>query len=385
MTKRTMLAQVPPMGWNSWNTFYDRFDGELIARTADAMVETGLRDAGYRYLIIDDCWSLPERDGSGRLVPDPSKFPGGLEDLIRYVHAKGLYFGLYACCGLRTCAGRPGSFEHEREDAEQFAAWGVDYLKYDNCHKPASMRSELLLRRMVAALRGTGRDILLAACQWGTENVEEWIRSTGAHTYRSTVDIRDTWDSIRSIAENRMLHLGEGGPDCFNDMDMLVAGMYGGGSNPETGASGCTSAEYRTHFALWAMLNSPLIIGCDVRNMDEETADLLMNREVIAVNQDPECRSCFRVNCDCGPASFSLIRPLAGGDYAAGLFNFSDEEAVTGLPFWELGLSRAAGSRLHFRNLFTHEDEGIFSECFMTKLPAHGCAMYRLSPVGGRE
>ena len=376
-----ILAAVPPMGWNSWNTFYDQYDEKLIMETADTLLANGYVDAGYEYLILDDCWAKRERDADGNLVPDPGKFPNGIENLISYVHERGMKFGIYACCGVRTCAGYPGSFEHEAQDVALFAKWGVDYVKYDNCHRPSSQRSEMLYRRMSYALRNSGRDIILAACQWGTEDVERWIRSTGAHTYRSTVDIRDMWDSVKSITEERLAHLGDGAPGCFNDMDMLVAGMHGGGVNPETSASGCSDTEYVTHFALWAMLNSPLIIGCDVRKAEEKTRELLCNRDLIAINQDPEGRSCYRLTCDCSPAAFTLIKPLAGGGYAAGIFNFGEEETMTGFPFWDMGLSAAAGQRLRFYNCLTHEDEGVFGESFSVKLPAHGCAVYRVSAV----
>ena len=178
------LAPTPPMGWNSWNTFGSQINESLICSTADAIVENGLLDAGYEYLIIDDCWSLKERDRFGKLVPDPDKFPGGIKKVADYLHSKGLKLGIYSCCGTRTCAGYPGSLEHEFEDAATFASWGVDYLKYDNCNRPESLGTQLLYRRIAMALRNSGRDILLAACQWGTENVHEWIRSSGAQTFR---------------------------------------------------------------------------------------------------------------------------------------------------------------------------------------------------------
>ena len=376
-----MIAPVPPMGWNSWNTFYDQYDASVLLETARAMVETGLYDCGYRYLIMDDCWSSRSRDISGNLVPDPEKFPDGLKPVIDAIHAMGLKFGLYSCCGIRTCAGYPGSFEHERADAAFFAENGVDYLKYDNCHRPPSQKSELLYRKMSLALRSSGREILLAACQWGTEEVETWIRSCGAHTYRSTIDIRDNWESIRGITDIRLSHLPDGGLDCFNDMDMLVVGMHGGGSNPETSAAGCSNEEYLTHFALWAMLNSPLIIGCDIRSMEKETREILMNRDLIAINQDPLARTCWKFTCDCNPDVFALIRPLAGGEYAAGVFNFGETEAAGGFPFWEMGISCAAGQALQVYDCMAHEDTGIHRECISVKLPPHGCRVFRCRVV----
>ena len=378
---RNELAPVPPMGWNSWNTFYDTYDETLIMNMADILAGQGYLDCGYQYLILDDCWLEKERDPSGNLVPSADKFPHGIEPVIRYVHDKGLKFGIYACCGVRTCAGYPGSFEYETRDAGTFAKWGVDYLKYDNCHRPSSLGSELLYRRMSLALWNSGRDILLAACQWGTEDVGRWIRSSGAHTYRSTVDIRDNWDSIKSITEERLSHLEDGGPGCFNDMDMLVAGMFGQGSNPETTAEGCSFEEYQTHFSLWSMLNSPLVIGCDLRTIDPAVKDLLQNRDLIAINQDPEARSCYKLTCPCSPDAFTLIRPMADGSLAAGIFNFAENEQQAGFPFWDLGISLHDKQDLRFYDCLSHRDLGVFTECFSVKVPAHGCRIFRIKTV----
>ena len=216
--KKNCIASTPPMGWNSWNTFYDKISAQLVCSIADTMAAEGYLEAGYRYLIVDDCWSRKERDENGRLVPDPGKFPDGIRPVADYIHAKGLKFGMYADCGVRTCADYPGSFEHEFDDARQFAAWGVDYLKYDNGYRPGTLTTPLLYRRMSLALKNSGRDILLAACQWGTDEVHNWIRSSGAHTFRSTVDITDSWDSIKSIALSQLDHQCCTASHCFNDM-----------------------------------------------------------------------------------------------------------------------------------------------------------------------
>lgn len=376
-----MLAPTPPMGWNTWNTFFDQISEELICTTADAMVEQGLLTAGYQYLVIDDCWAMKERDVHGNLVPDPEKFPHGIQAVANYVHAKGLKFGIYSCCGIRTCAKYPGSFEHEFSDARQFAQWGVDYLKYDNCNRPSSQRSELLYRRMSMALRSSGRDILLAACQWGTEDVHRWIRSAGAQTFRSTIDIQDSWTSIERIARSQLDNQPFGGPDCFNDLDMLVVGMHGKGCNPETSIGGCTDEEYQTHFALWAMLNSPLMIGCDIRSMDKKTKEILTNPDIIRINQDPECRSCYKLEVYGNPDVFILIRPLSGGEYAVGFFNFSDIPACECLSFWDMGLSLSVSQGLRFYDCLTHEDLGVQKEYFAPKIPSHGCRIFRCSVV----
>ena len=375
------LAQRPPMGWNTWNTFYDQVSDELVRSTADAMVSQGLLTAGYNYLIIDDCWSLKQRDNAGNLVPDPAKFPHGMKALADYVHSKGLKFGLYSCCGVRTCAGHPGSFEHEFQDAEQFARWGVDYLKYDNCHRPGAQTSPMLYRRMSMALRSSGRDIFLAACQWGTEDVHHWIRSAGAQSFRSTVDIQDSWSSIEKIALSQMDRQAFNGPGCFNDMDMLVVGMYGKGMNPETSMGGCSDLEYQTHFALWAMMNAPLIIGCDIRSLSDKAREILTNREVIDINQDIEGRGCYRLDVWGSPDAFVLVRPLSGGDYALGFFNFGDAPFDVSLDFWDLGLSSAAGYGLRLRDCLSHEDLGIHKEYFAPRVLPHGCRVFRCRGV----
>ena len=375
--KDKFVVKTPPMGWNSWNTFYNQISEELIISTADAMVKNGLCEAGYEYLIIDDCWSSKERDENGKLVADPEKFPNGIKSVIDYVHSKGLKFGIYSCCGVHTCAKHPGSFEHEFSDAKQFAEWGVDYLKYDNCFRPSTVPGEILYRRMSMALHSSGRDILFAACQWGRDEVHRWIRSTGAHTFRSTIDIQDSWRSVEQIASSQFEHMYSNAQGCFNDMDILVVGMNGGGFNPETSVGGCTDTEYQTHFVLWAMMNSPLIIGCDVRNMTEKTKEILTNKDVIAVNQDPDCRSCYKLDTYGSPDAFVLVKPLSDGDYAVGYFNFGDAPAHVELHFWDMGLSMQAGHGLDFYDCLKHEQLGVQSEYYSATVESHGCRLYR--------
>jgi alpha-galactosidase len=370
------------MGWNSWNTFYDHVDAGLLYSIADAMVDYGFRDAGYNYLILDDCWSKKQRDGQGNLVPDPHKFPDGMRAVSDYVHSKGLKFGIYSCCGVKTCAGYPGSFEHEFEDAALFAEWGVDYLKYDNGYRPSTLSTPLLYRRMSMALNSSGRDIALAACQWGTDEVHKWIRSSGAHTFRSTVDIQDSWDSISTIVKSQMDMQHCSGTGCFNDMDMLVVGMDGKGVNPETsicGEGGCTVTEYQTHFALWAMMNSPLIIGCDIRSASEAARGILLNQEVIAINQDPLCRSCYKLPVYANPDGFMLIRPLADGSYAVGFFNFGEKAHEVTLDFWDMGLPAHSCHTIRIRDCLAHKDLGDYSEFFSADIDAHGCGIYKVN------
>ena len=374
-----LLAPTPPMGWNSWNTFSWNINEELICSTADRFVECGLKDAGYEYIVIDDCWSLRERDANGRLVADPEKFPHGMKAVADYIHSKGLKFGMYSCAGTHTCAGYPGSFEHEFVDAKTFAEWDVDYLKYDYCYKPATADGANLYRRMAMALRNCGRDIVFSACNWGADNVHDWIRSSGAQLFRSTGDIQDSWESIRRLAESQMDKAHYGGNYCHNDMDMLVVGMHGNSSNSwiVEAVGGCNDVEYRTHFSLWAIMNSPLMIGCDIRNMTPATADILMNRDVIRINQDPECRSFYRVNQWNNPQHmFSLVKPLASGEYAIGMFNFGDRTGEMSLQFFDIGLPYSSGYKLSFYDCYEHKTIGEFRERFCTNIEAHDSRMY---------
>ena len=385
------LAAKPPLGWNSWNTFSHEINEEVVRGVADAMVREGLKDAGYEYVVIDDCWSTRERDENGRLVPDPEKFPSGMKALADYVHSKGLKFGMYSCAGTHTCAEYPGGFEHEFIDAATYAAWGVDFLKYDYCNKPRYVDGAMLYRRMAMALRNCGRDILFSACNWGHDNTTDWIRSTGAHMYRSTGDIVDSWPRIKELALSQMHEQKYSGPYCFNDMDMLVVGMYGRSFNSwiadnaelteEERAKRTT--EYRTHFSLWAMMNSPLMIGCDVRDMSEETKEILLNRDVLAINQDVEVRTPF-VSPHWEDQPESLIRmwkPLENGDYAIGLFNFVDGGARITLPFWDMGLPTAAGYGFKLYDCWKHEEIGVFTERFTEVVEEHGCRLYRATLV----
>ena len=379
---RKAMCGVPHMGWNSWNTFTDKISEDLIKETVDVMKDQGFLEAGYEYVVMDDCWSLKERDSEDRLVADPEKFPNGIKALADYVHDKGFKFGMYSCCGTRTCADYPGSFEHEYEDARQFAQWGVDYLKYDNCFKPQFQDCRTLYRRMGLALANSGRDIVFSACQWGTESVHEWISSTGAHLFRSTQDITDCWNSIKDIALSQMDKMAFSGPFCHNDMDMLVVGLHGKGGNEYISAGGCTDEEYQTHFSLWAMMNSPLMIGCDVRNLTEETKKILLNKDLIAINQDTECRAPFRVNClSNSPDVFILVKFLSNGDVAVGMFNMGDVPAMAVVDFWDLGLTVSSGMALEFYDCIDHENLGKKRERFSVKVPAHGSKVYRCKVV----
>ena len=225
-----MLAQKPPLGWNSWNTFGPNISDALIREMADTLVSRGYRDAGYEYLVIDDCWSLRDRNDAGLLVPDPEKFPSGMKAVADYVHAKGLKFGMYSCAGVMTCAGYPSSYDHEFTDAETFAAWGVDFLKYDFCNFPETGDCRTRYQTMSMALKSTGRPILFSACNWGRHDPWNWMRSVGAHMYRSTGDIMDNYRSFTDIFKSQLGNLSMSAPGSFNDMDMLTVGMGGKGN-----------------------------------------------------------------------------------------------------------------------------------------------------------
>ncbi|MBR4084549.1 MAG: glycoside hydrolase family 27 protein [Lachnospiraceae bacterium] len=385
--KQISLGNTPALGWNSWNTFTWDISEKLIMETADALVANGYLEAGYEYLVIDDCWSLKERDEQGNLVPDPKKFPHGMKAVADYVHSKGLKFGMYSCAGTHTCAGHPGSFEHEFQDAKQFAEWGVDYLKYDYCFKPRYMNGELLYKRMSLALKNCGRDILFSACNWGEDNVHDWIRESGCHSYRSTVDIQDNWDSIRNIALSQIDKKAFTGNYCHNDMDMLVVGMYGGSNSDWIGnkIGGCTDEQYKSHFSLWAMMGSPLMIGCDIRNANQVTKDILQNKDLIAINQDPEARGAYRIKVEPNwfneKDAFVLVKALENGDLAIGLFNFSDNTRELTVQFWDMGIPAASGAALSMYDCWEHKELGVFKERFAAHVPSGDCVVLRAKLV----
>ena len=369
-----MLVNRPPMGWNTWNTFGNDISDQLIRESADAFVAAGLKDAGYQYIVIDDCWSKKTRDPeTDRLVAEPAKFPNGMKSVADYVHGKGLKFGMYSCAGQRTCADYPGSFDHEFLDAETFASWGVDFLKYDFCYKPHGIEGELLYRRMGMALRASGRDILYSACNWGSDDVWSWIRSTGAHMYRSTGDIIDSPESYREIARSQLEKLGASAPQCFNDVDMLTVGMYGKGL---VGATGCNDADYRSQFALWCMYSAPLMLGCDIRRMNAQTLALVTNCDLIRIDQDAEARPPIARRHPWNNAMQTLFKHLDDGTYALGFFNMGEEDAATFATFSDFGLPAAAGYDVEARSVFDPADVSVSREYMRVEVPAHDCRVY---------
>jgi len=336
------------------------------------------KEAGYEYIVIDDLWEADERV-DGRLTWDRDKFPSGIPALADYVHGKGLKFGIYSCAGTHTCAGKPASFGYEEIDAQTFAGWGVDFLKYDFCHVPPGVDGPMLYRRMGQALRTAGRPVLFSICEWGQRKPWEWGASAGGQMWRTTGDINDSWESILNIGFERQSGLEAfAGPGRWNDPDMLVVGMYGKGN---VAHGGCTDAEYRSHFSLWCLLASPLMIGCDVRHMNQATRDLLLNREVIAINQDALGRQAYKVGVT--PYGREIVevwtKPLQDGSIAAGLFNLGERQQRISSVSWEsLGLHDRRPCLV--RDLWAGRDLGVFTRQFTARVERHDVALLKLIP-----
>jgi alpha-galactosidase len=356
------VARTPPMGWNSWNKFGCDVSEQLIREMADAMVASGMKDAGYQYIVIDDCWQV-SRDAQGRIVPDPTRFPGGMKALADYVHAKGLKFGLYSDAGARTCEGRPGSNGYETIDAAHYAAWGVDYLKYDWCNSDG-VDPKIAYPTMRDALRATGRPIVFSMCEWGRNKPWEWARGVG-HLWRTTGDIRDEWSSFTRLLDQQVGLEKYAAPGGWNDPDML-----------EVGNGGMTMAEYRAHFSLWCILAAPLMSGNDVRSMTPEIAAILTNRDVIALDQDALGKQGRKIRDD--GALEVWAKWLQGGDVAVALLNRSEEAKEIGVAWTELGLGAAAAPNV--RDLWTKKDYGAVNTVFATTVPGHDVALVRITP-----
>ena len=375
-----MIVQTPPMGWNTWNTFGEHINEQLIRESVDTFVKLGLREAGYQYVVIDDCWSERERDfKTNEIVPSKEKFPNGMKAVGDYIHENGLKFGMYSCAGVRTCANYPGSFGHEFLDARTFARWGVDFLKYDYCLKAFSDKAPYLYRRMGQALRTCGRDILFSACNWGVEDVWSWIRTTGASMYRSTGDIFDNFESMKNIALGQLPKMCYSAPNCFNDMDMLTVGMFGNGN---VGSSGCSYEEYVMQFSAWCLWGAPIMLGCDLRKVTPEIVKLVTNRDLIAINQDPLVAQPYCIDPGAmGSDLVNVARILEGGDLAIGLFNFSDNDRHTTVLLEWLGLPYESKIRLEMRDLISGEIMMSGRDEFSVRIPRHSVRMFRCKLV----
>jgi alpha-galactosidase len=361
------LALTPPMGFNNWNSTHCRaeFDESMVKGIADIFVEKGLKEAGYQYVNLDDCWALPARDADGKLVPDPARFPNGIKAVADYVHSKGLKLGIYTSAGTKTCSnvGFPGALGHEYSDAQQFADWGVDYLKYDNCNNQG-VDAKLRYTTMRDALKATGRPIVYSICEWGQNKPWEWAADVG-HLWRTTGDISDTWGSMLSILKQNLPLAPHAGPGHWNDPDML-----------EVGNGGMTATEYRSHFSMWSVMAAPLLIGSDLRTASDETFEILGNKEVIAVDQDPLGKPGRRTQKE-GDLEV-WVRPLQGGEYAAVLFNRGKTAADMTLKWDRLGLP--ATRKATVKDLWSKKVTKGVSVSHGGKVAPHGVLMFRITP-----
>jgi len=362
------VARTPPMGWNSWNKFGCNVSEGLIREIADALVSTGMKDAGYQYIVIDDCWQV-SRDDGGNIVPDPKHFPSGIKALADYVHSKGLKFGLYSDAGTATCQKRPGSKGFEDKDARQYAAWNVDYLKYDWCNAEGQDTREAYAK-MSRALQTTGRPIVFSICEWGS--TQPWLWGPGiGHLWRTTGDIQDCWDCSQPWGGMGFTHIIDlqaelypyAGPGHWNDPDML-----------EVGNGKMTTAEYRSHFSFWCLLSAPLMAGNDLRAMTAETREILMNKEVIAVDQDPLGMQGRKV-ADSGPFE-AWMKPLSNGGRAVILFNRGNATAPISVTWEQIGL--APDSEASVRDLWARKELGKFKGRFMARVEPHDVVMVRI-------
>jgi alpha-galactosidase len=382
------LAKAPPMGWNSWNKFAERVTDKDVRGMADAMASNGMKAAGYVYINIDDTWELG-RDANG-MIQTNSKFPD-MKALADYVHSKGLKLGIYSSPGPKTCAGYEGSYGHEEQDAKQYAAWGIDYLKYDWCSagnvydvtpENGRITMEAAYARMGEALLKCGRKIVYSLCQYGNNNVGEWGAKVGGNAWRTTGDISDRWQSMVNngfnlqVGREKFAAVGH-----WNDPDML-----------EIGNGGMTDTEYQTHMSLWCLLASPLLAGNDLRDMKPSILAILTNKEAIAVNQDKLGKQAVRVSPPVPAAEAASVsvtqrgsttggmlqvfsRPLADGGHAVGLFNLGEAPAKVTAKWSDIGI---AGSH-KVRDLWAHADRGAFKDEFTAEVPSHGVVMIRIA------
>jgi alpha-galactosidase len=375
------VGRTPPMGWNTWNTFGCNISESLIRQMADTIVSTGMRDLGYQYVVVDDCWFNPVRDSAGNLQGDPTRFPSGMKALGDYLHGLGLKFGIYQVPVDQTCAqyfdsypGSTGSQGHEAQDAKQFAAWGVDYLKYDWCSPNGTMAEQVTtFAKMRDALAATGRPILYSINPNSIHEKTGPLRDWGdvANMWRTTEDITNAWDTgqtngypmgIQNIVNVTVPLAGYAKPGGFNDPDML-----------EVGRGGMTDTEMRSHFALWAMMAAPLIAGNDIRSMDAATSAILRNAALIAIDQDPLGRPATQVTHD--GTRRVLARPLAGGDTAVALVN--EGSAATTVATTAAAVGRS-GSSFRLQDVWTAATRTT-TGAISADVPAHGTVVYRIS------
>jgi len=376
------VAGTPPMGWNSWNRFGCNVSERLIRETADAMVATGMRDAGYTYVNIDDCWH-GARDSLGIIHPDPERFPGGMKALADYVHSKGLRIGIYSDAGWKTCGGRPGSRGHEYQDARTYAGWGIDYLKYDWCSTDG-LKAEGAYQTMREALAAAGRPIVFSICEWGDSKPWEWARDVG-HLWRTSGDITHCWDceqnhgswsswGIMRIVDRQRGLRAHAGPGHWNDPDMLEVG------------NGMSAVEDRAHFSLWAMMAAPLIAGNDLQAMPRETREVLTNREVIAIDQDSLGVQGFAYEASADGVEI-WFKPLAGGDWAMMVLNRGEAPRAVRFDFARESVSddlskretRFGDTTYRVLDLWAHRERGTTARPLEATVAPHDVLMLRLA------
>jgi alpha-galactosidase len=371
------LALTPPMGWNTWNKFACNVSDELVRGMADAMVKSGMKDAGYQYIVIDDCWQV-SRDPNGNIVVDQQRFPNGMKAVADYVHSVGLKFGIYSDAGTMTCQKRPAGLGHEYQDARTYASWGVDYLKYDWCNTLPGQDARSSYANIRQALDASGHPIVLSICEWGTAKPWLWGKEVGGNLWRTTGDIQDRWAGKKewspgNCCSNGMLDIVDenaelysyAGPGHWNDPDML-----------EVGNGGMTTTEYRSHFSLWALMAAPLIAGNDLRSMTPEIRDILTNEEVIAIDQDALGRQGRRVWKDGDLEVWN--KQLQDGSRAVILLNRGASSHDITVRWEQIGYPAHLSAAV--RDLWAHKDLGKFVGKFSVPVERHGVVMVTVRP-----
>ncbi len=371
MAQKTQgLVLTPPMGWNSWNKFGCEISESLIKEIADAFVNQGFKEAGYEYIVIDDCWQI-SRDKNGKIVADPERFPSGIKALSDYIHSKGLKFGIYSCAGRLTCQNRPGSNGHEVLDAETYAGWGVDYLKYDWCNTEG-IDPGIAYTAMSNAIASSGRPIVFSMCEWGLSRPWSWAQNVG-HLWRTTVDIQDCWDCRNDwwgVGWVGILDMQEGlekyaGPGHWNDPDML-----------EVGNGKMKYHEYISHFSFWCLLAAPLMAGNDIRTMTDSTKTILLNHDAISINQDKSGIQGKKVYDD---GDFEIYsKPLQDGDLAIIFFNRNNQH----FEFPALWKKSGIKHNMKVYDIWKHENIGTTNQIKTVSIDGHSVLFYRLSKKG---
>ena len=355
---------------------------------ADAMVTSGLKDLGFSYIVIDDIWQGGRDSVSGLLYPDPERFPSGIRALADYVHGKGLKFGIYSDAGTLTCGDMPGSFGYEEKDARLFAEWGVDYLKYDYCHCPdyGSMNNDYRMaiaryKAMGDALRAAGRPVVFSICEWGPRSPWLWGREVGGQLWRTSYDVADIWDKPRNESSpigiltsiDVMTNLGRfAGPGGWNDPDMLVVGLKNTGFIK---GGGCTDAEYRTQMSMWCMFSAPLMLGCDLRDMSTETRSIIMNKDIIAIDQDPLGKQAFRVISKDGIDAWH--KPLSDNRVAIAFLNRNSSEKTVTATYKDLELDQK--NEYNIYDVWKHEQVKQEKGQLSANLKPHECQVFVLT------